>query len=75
MPTREQFQREFQGRFLLFLTDAWNARHQRPSELGMVMDRHAVQLRELLGDVFNFFQPDAPKPAANGAAQPKEVKR
>ena len=78
MLTRDQFNAKFQGRMLVFLTEAWTARKATPSELGLLMDNHARQLRLLLGEMYEALAP-VPVPPANGqpaatAAQPNKVK-
>jgi hypothetical protein len=66
--TRDQFHEKYRGRMLLFLTEAWAARAAQPSSLGSLIDFHALQLKRLLGEMYEDLQPQ-PKPAsapANG---------
>ena len=68
--TRDEFKRKFQGRFLLFLTEAWMVRKESPSSLGMVMDDHARSLRGLLDEVYDALNQ---KESLNGVPGAKRV--
>lgn len=57
MITREEFQLRFRGRMLVFLTEAWAVRQLQPSQLGLVMDKHARELRGLLNEVYDALTP------------------
>jgi hypothetical protein len=67
--TRDEFNRRFQGRMLLHLTEAWSVRKLPPSDLGMFMDDHARQLRQLLGEMYDALAPEPPPPRVNGHPQ------
>lgn len=56
--TREEFNLKFRGRMLVFLTEAWACRKHAPTELGRLMDEHAVALRQLLGEMWDALQPE-----------------
>ncbi len=66
--TRDEFHRRFQGRMLVLLTEAWACRKSQPSELGMLMDNHARQLRELRNEMYDALVP--PLAATNGQPLP-----
>ncbi len=51
-PTWEEFQAQFRGRHLLFLTEAWSVRRESPSAMGLMMDAHALQLKKLLKEMY-----------------------
>lgn len=70
--TREQFTAKWRGRMLLFLTEAWAARKEKPSELGQLLDQHAQQLKEVLHGMYEDLQPKPEPPkTANGTNQPQ----
>ncbi len=66
--TKEEFKSKFRGRHLLFLTDAWACRKAGPAELGLLMDLHAIQLKQLLDEMFDALVPD-PIPFTNNVAR------
>lgn len=68
MLNREEFAARFRGRMLVFLTEAWSSRKASPSELGFLMDAHAITLRQLLGDMWEAMAPEPPAPVARPAA-------
>lgn len=64
--TREEFAAKYRARLLLFITEAWAVRQQPPSHLGLTLDRHYSEVRKLLGDIWEDFNPILDKPAAVG---------
>lgn len=38
---------------LLHLTEAWAARKAAPSELGILMEKHHIDTKRLLGEIFD----------------------
>ena len=66
--TREEFQARFRGRMLVFLMEAWAARKENPSALGQLMDAHALQLKGLLGEMYDALAP-VTKATSNGQTQ------
>lgn len=67
MPTREEFVAEFRGPLLLLLAEAWACRKASPSELGLLMDQHALAIRRLQTRMYDFMNPQEPA-AVNGTA-------
>lgn len=65
-PSREDYRQKFRGRFLLFLTEAWAVRKEAPSALGLTMDAHALALKQLMDEVYDYLIP--PAPPSNGKA-------
>lgn len=65
--SREQFEAKFRGRLLLLLAEAWAVRKAVPSDLGLLIDAHAVECKRLLGDMWDAMY-QAPK--ANGLQTP-----
>ncbi len=67
--TKDDFIARFRGRHLLFLVEAWACRKEDPTSLGILMDRHALDCKRLLGEMYDTLCPPlAPKPPVNGAA-------
>lgn len=74
--TREEFNQRFRGRMLLFLAEAWSSRKAAPSELGILMDSHAVSLRQLLGEMWEAMAPEVelvPPGIRNGQTKERKV--
>jgi hypothetical protein len=69
MPTKEEFMTKYRGRLLVLLAEAWACRREQPSALGLLMDRHALDCRRMLAEMYDDLAP-AEKPAAvtNGHA-------
>lgn len=55
--SREDYIKEFRGRFLLFLTEAWACRNSPPTSLGKLVDEHNVALRKLLNETYDALCP------------------
>lgn len=69
--TKDEFILRFRGRHLLFLTEAWSSRRETPSELGMLMDQHALELKRLLSEMYDALVPqEAPSPPAPTSKPP-----
>ncbi len=67
--SKDEFIARFRGRLLLFLTEAWAARKESPSSLGLLLDAHALECKRMLSEMHDALcPPPAPKPPANGAA-------
>lgn len=60
--TREEFRAKFRGRMLIFLTDSWAVRREVPSAMGLVMDRHLLEVRNLLDEMFDSLTQDGDVP-------------
>ena len=61
--TREEFFAKYRPRLLVFLTEAWACRREPPSSLGLVIDKHHLDLRHILTEMWNDFnrqQEDSP---------------
>lgn len=59
--TRDEFFQKYRGRMLLYLTEAWAARKEAPSDLGFLLDKHTRGLRQLLDDIYDDFHPKQPQ--------------
>lgn len=51
--SRDEFYKQFQGRMLLFLTEAWAVRKESTTSLGLYMDLHAQRLKLLLKEMYD----------------------
>lgn len=71
--TYEEFEAKFRGRLLVILTEAWAVRKMAPSDVGMFMDKHYIEIRQALRDIYNSLVPakPAPTPPPNGPMPPK----
>ena len=67
--SKDEFISRFRGKLLLFMTEAWACRKEDPSALGLLIDRHNLDLKRLAGEMYDCLcPPPAPKAPANGAA-------
>ena len=51
--TREEFRTRFRGRLLLLITEAWVCRREEPSAMGLLLDRHHLDCRRLLDEIYD----------------------
>jgi hypothetical protein len=58
----EDFEAQFRGRMLLFVTEAWAIRQEKPSALGQALEEHHLQARRLLREVYTTLVPTPPAP-------------
>lgn len=67
--TRDDFVAKYRPRLLLFIAEAWAVRREDTRTLGLVMDNHHRELRQLLAELWSDFNPEPQKvPAVNGRA-------
>ncbi len=62
--TKPEFEAAFRGKMLVFLAEAWAARKESPTSLGLLMDDHHRKIRGLLGEMYDALQPPPPAPTA-----------
>lgn len=67
--TKEEFILKFQGRMLVFLTEAWCCRKESPTDMGRLMDDHARLMKQLLRDMYDSIHS---QPAPNGTPAPQK---
>ena len=61
--TESEFIQKFRGRMLMFLMEAWAVRKVIPSDLGMVADQHALEVKRLLSEMYDALCPSQTKAA------------
>ncbi len=61
--TQQEFYAKYRPRLLLFATDAWGMRKEKPSEVGLALDNHVSSLKGLMEDMYKDL---CPSPATNG---------
>ena len=71
--TREEFTKRFLGRMLLHLTEAWAIRKSDPSALGLAIEVHAQQIKQLLAEMHDCLTNQPTTQHANGQ-QPQAQK-
>lgn len=68
--TRQEFVEKYRGRLLVHLAEAWAVRRESPSQIGLIIDGHHRQIKELLADIYRDLCPPADPfgdvPAAGG---------
>lgn len=68
--TREEFILRFRGRLLVFMSEAWAVRRENPSALGLVLDKHSMDAKELLAEIYEALVPGGQNLAGNGIPPP-----
>ena len=53
MLSREEFKAKFRHKLLNMLAESWAARKAAPSEFGMMMDRHMIEVNGLIGEMYD----------------------
>jgi hypothetical protein len=54
--SKQDFISKWRPQLLLFVTEAWAVRREKPSDVGLVLDRHHVRLQEVLSEIFEDLQ-------------------
>lgn len=70
--TREEYLAQFRHRWLGLFSEAWGSRHLKPSDYGLMMDRHLREMDLLISEMHESLTKSVKLTPVNG--KPEEVK-